>query len=129
MYFKNHKGFIYIAIAFPESIQYQNITQWYLNLFNYKKRIGLILHGFFFRKLRVLKTSWIINWFTDFKKAHKYLTWKKNPIHTMKTNRWKYHRLALMATIYKLVNCHFNAYMVTFHDLCTSRSKENDLAL
>lgn len=115
MYFKNHKGFIYIyiyiAIAFPESIQYQNITQWYLNLFNYKK------------------TSWIINWFTDFKKAHRYLTWKKNPIHTIKTNRWKYHRLALMATIYKLVNCHFNAYMVTLHDLCTSRSKENDLAL
>lgn len=49
MYYKNHKGFIYIyiAIAFPESIQYQNITQWYLNLFNYKKRIGLILHVFF----------------------------------------------------------------------------------
>lgn len=70
MYFKNHKGFIYIyiyiAIAFPESIQYQNITQWYLNLFNYKK------------------TSWIINWFTDFKKAHRYLTWKKIPFTQLK---------------------------------------------
>lgn len=40
-----------------------------------KKRIVLILLFFFKGKLRVLKISWIIKWFTEFKKTYKCLIW------------------------------------------------------